>query len=152
MPRANFEWAFKQEELFPKWMTQIGQHISSLNQRLREDYSMESQETTRVMKLHRKVMSEFYTGVGMLSRLGRVSNLKSHVTCLCCVRKIPEHVLPCGHVLCRDCIQSFGRDMGQGLFDLSGCPLHPSETRWDRPVRIRFKPKDAGVRVLCLDG
>lgn len=152
VPRATFEWSFSQEEFYPKWMTKIDQHISSLNQQLHENYSMDRQETARVVELHRKVMSEFYTGIGIQSRLGGVSNLKSHVTCLCCVRKIPEHVLPCGHVLCRDCIQSFGRSLGQGLFVLSGCPLHPNENRWDRPVRIRFKPKDAGVRVLCLDG
>lgn len=152
LARAPFESAFNQEVFFPRWLNQIDQHIASLNRKLHENYSTDRQERSRVVKLHRTVMADFYNGVGMLSRLGRVSDLKSHVTCLCCVRKIPEHVLPCGHVLCRDCVQFFGRDMGQGLFYLSGCPLHPSETHWNRPVRIRFKPRDAGVRILCLDG
>jgi hypothetical protein len=118
-------------------------HIEWEDKRLQRGAAMGQK---KVAARHKEIIAKFY------GRTGLASVAKSHATCLCCIREIPETVLPCGHVLCKACVQSFGRNMGRGVFELSCCPLHPGETRWPAPDRIRFKPPGAGVRVLCLDG
>lgn len=151
LARSGFELSFDEQDFFACWIRKVDEHIDGLNRRLHESSTMARGEMTRVVRLHQKVMSDFYNEVGKGSWVGNLSHLKSHVTCLCCVRKIPEHVLPCGHVLCGECIRSLGTDEGLGLFSMRGCPLHPyGTTPWT--VRIRFKPKEAGIRILCLDG
>ncbi|KAK3389280.1 hypothetical protein B0H63DRAFT_537088 [Podospora didyma] len=137
---------FASDVFFEDWMLDIGSHLDKLIRRLNE-YGSDVQERDLVSRLHRHEIEEFYR------RLDSVSKVRSHATCLCCLRKIPEHVLPCGHVLCQACVQSIGDDVGGGVFEVRYCPLHPQQARWcDNPVKIKFKPKDAGIRVLCLDG
>jgi len=100
-----------------------------------------------VSRLHRREVEDNYP------RLGARFKLLGHATCFCCIRSIPEHILPCGHVLCKPCIQSFGTHVGTGAYEMTYCPFHPNRESWtSRPFRVTFKPKDAGVRVLCLDG
>lgn len=64
---------------------------------------------------------------------------------------VPEHPLPCGHVLCTACIKAYGKQKKTSII-VSCCPLHRESTMWAKPVLIRFKPIGAGVRVLSLDG
>ncbi|KAM0229457.1 hypothetical protein ACHAPO_010001 [Fusarium lateritium] len=143
--RGCYESSFIAEEYFREWICLVETHIKDLNERLYK-YDQEANAIPRVLIV---VMAEFYQS----ARLDRsVSNFKSNLTCLCCVRKVPENVLPCGHILCKACIQAHGHNVGQGLFHMHCCPLHHRETLWPRPARIRFKPDDAGVRILCLDG
>lgn len=73
-------------------MDQIHRDINDLDRQLLSA-TIGDEEKAHVIRLHGNVMSGFYKSFGM------VSKLKSHLTCLCCVRKIPEHVLPCGHAL-----------------------------------------------------
>ncbi|RVX66081.1 hypothetical protein B0A52_10015 [Exophiala mesophila] len=49
------------------------------------------------------------------------------------------------------CARDFGVPRGQNAVEMKFCPLHRSETR-DLRQMIMFKPEDAGVRVLTLDG
>lgn len=139
--------ALNQHEFLPVWMGLIRDHIEQLDCQS-QMVAIGGDEANYIINLHGRVMSDFFKS------LGNVARLKSRTTCLCCVRHIPEHILPCGHVLCKYCIQSFGRNEGQGVFSLDYCPLHlvESRTRWPSAARIRFKPQDAGVRVMCLDG
>ena len=65
---------------------------------------------------------------------------------------VPEHPLPCGHVICHACLKAFGKPVGRSTVAIHSCPLHNDETRWARPKLIQLKPKGAGVRVLSLDG
>ncbi|CEI60194.1 hypothetical protein FVEN_g6376 [Fusarium venenatum] len=143
--RGPYETTFIVEEFFPDWINQIDKHIKDLNERLcRFD-----QEDNVIPRVLIDVMAQFYR----VARIdGSVSNFKSNLTCLCCVRKVPENVLPCGHILCKACVQTHGNSVGQGLYHMHCCPLHPKETIWPQPARIRFKPDEAGVRILCLDG
>ncbi|RGP77832.1 hypothetical protein FLONG3_4008 [Fusarium longipes] len=143
--RGPYESRFVVEEFSPEWMNQIDKHIKELNDRLYR-FDQEENVIPRVLVV---VMADFYRAAEVD---GSVSNFKSHMTCLCCVRKVPENVLPCGHILCKACIQAHGHNVGQGLFHMHCCPLHHRETLWPQPARIRFKPDEAGVRILCLDG
>jgi hypothetical protein len=85
-------------------------------------------------------------------KIGGATRLVSMATCYCCLTKVPEHPLPCGHVLCTPCIQNYGTPLKDSSMRIDSCPLHPEETSNLGPWFIRFKPDFAGVRVLSLDG
>ncbi|KAM5355310.1 hypothetical protein ACJ41O_001956 [Fusarium nematophilum] len=146
--RGQYTPPFDIDNFFPTWLDEIDRHVRALDDRLQQ-FAIDREEGTIIPSIHRDVMATFYRNA---ERDRPVSSFKSNSTCLCCVRKIPENELPCGHILCKTCVQSYGVDAGQGLYKLYGCPLHDWETRWPQPARIRFKPEEAGVRVLCLDG
>jgi GTPase SAR1 family protein len=137
---------FDADAFFDTWMKQIAKELAGLETKLRQPGDDDDTDQKEVFRLHREVIGSHK------SSLGTTAGFFSHATCFCCVRQIPEHVLPCGHVLCTPCILSFGTLSG-GAYELDCCPLHPDETDWmNNLVRIKFKPRDAGVRVLCLDG
>ena len=150
-------------DTFQDWMEDIEKHLEDLNGRVHSagDHAAgegpHMAERDLVSKLHQTQSVQFYRP---FSDPRFTPRLVSNATCFACIRNVPEHVLPCGHALCRPCIQSFGKPVGgsrltnSGVFELNFCPLlHASGKSWEgQPVRIRFKPKDAGVRVLCLDG
>lgn len=152
---------------YNEWIKNIGVHLDQLNRRAnRNGYNTggadegDMTEKDAVSKLHQDESCNFYRQFGHPG-LGFTPKLVSNATCFVCIRNIPEHVLPCAHALCRSCVQSFGEPVGgtrlggSGGYELQRCPLlHPDgKSGWEgQPVRIRFKPRDAGVRVLCLDG
>ncbi|KAK4169827.1 hypothetical protein QBC43DRAFT_225424 [Cladorrhinum sp. PSN259] len=147
---------------FEIWMAEINTHLDQLIEDLKRRlsiYGADVPEKDLVSSLHRDESQRFYHN-GILDSDFKL-RLISHVTCFVCMHNVPERVLRCGHALCKPCIQSFavptkGSMSGNGLksmYMLKYCPLNPKSERWDtRPMRIRFKPEEAGVRVLCLDG
>ncbi|KAM3089514.1 hypothetical protein ACMFMG_001101 [Clarireedia jacksonii] len=122
--------------------TNVGQieqkvHTSSFNQ------TITGQEAA--WNVHEGVMNKFY------QNWDNVLKVVSHTTCFACLGALPEHSLPCGHVLCTRCVEAFGRSSHKTLLELHYCPLHNFE-KWDQPWQIKIKPVHAGVRVLSLDG
>ena len=99
-----------------------------------------------VLRLHRQYANESYTSVDA------AENIFSHASCFCCLMEVPEHPLPCGHVLCTACVQSYGKTSSKCVVEMSSCPMHMDDTRWNYPHIIKFKHKGACTRVLCLDG
>jgi hypothetical protein len=95
--------------------------------------------------IHRSKMEEFFR------RVGGATRLVSHSTCFCCLRDMPEHPLPCGHVLCWPCVSEYGVSCPGFMIQMNSCPLHPSYT-FESPWYIKYKPELAGVRILNLDG
>ncbi|KAI1453420.1 hypothetical protein F4805DRAFT_443421 [Annulohypoxylon moriforme] len=95
--------------------------------------------------LHRERIGVFY------GALGKLSDFVSHSACFSCLRGLPECVLPCGHVLCLECVKTYGRAGSRTTIELNRCPLHVREIMADPPWVIDTKPPYAGVRVLCLD-
>ncbi|KAH7192830.1 uncharacterized protein B0J16DRAFT_394837 [Fusarium flagelliforme] len=145
MARGPYESDFVSEQFFPHWINEIDRHIRDLDDRLQQ-YDQEKNIIPRYLS---PVMAKYY---GSADSLSSASKIKSNLTCLCCVRRIPENILPCGHLLCKACVQAHALSLGQGLFHMNFCPLHRKETSWPKPAPIRFKPDEAGVRVMCLDG
>lgn len=119
-----------------KSMGQANLTISSLSQ---------TSEAREAADLHLKRMDEFY------SSLGGADKFYSNVACLSCLEDMPEHALPCGHVICSKCVRTFGTVWSEGLISLKGCPLS-YHVRWKPDVQILLKPDQAGVRILSLDG
>lgn len=76
--------------------------------------------------------------------------LKSHSTCLFCLRRRPEHVLTCEHAICDVCVMIFGhRVQGKdGYREVDNCILCVTRGK----LLTRLKPATAGARILSVDG
>lgn len=97
---------------------------------------------------HVDIILEFY---GLMLRHKQIV---SDETCVFCFMEAGEHVLPCGHVLCTQCIKVLGSSKSKTEYSLKSCPLHVGKHNgpFDVPHIIRFKPDFAGTRILSLDG
>ncbi|KAK5153225.1 hypothetical protein LTS14_007870 [Recurvomyces mirabilis] len=137
----------------PTWKTQLRSAIEGIHR----DFSYELEQLSQVedtqaipeekiaLVLHEEHLNQFFELVGP------ASSICSHATCFCCLMDVPEHPLPCGHVLCTACIKAYGKTAHSAV-TLPSCPLHRASTKWAKPAIIKFKPPGAGVRVLSLDG
>jgi hypothetical protein len=140
---GRYQDPFDTGTFFSYWIDRIRNDINSQNQRLEHGHG---EYKERIFKLHTPIMANLYKS------LSPTKLFKSHSTCLCCVKKVPEHILPCGHILCKDCVRAYGRNMGEtGTVELDCCPLHP-QPPFHSTARIQFKPREAGVRCLSLEG
>ena len=76
--------------------------------------------------------------------------LKSHQTCLFCIRRKPEHVLTCEHALCDACLVIFGSPVPgkEHYFGIDSCLFCLTKGQ----LVARLKPSTAGVRLLSVDG
>ncbi|KAK3707125.1 hypothetical protein LTR37_012294 [Vermiconidia calcicola] len=136
-----------------QWKAQLRSAIESLHR----DFSYELEQASQVadtnaipeeriaLDLHIEYLNHFFEAVGP------AASICSHSTCFCCLMDVPEHPLPCGHVICTACIKAYGRPC-KSTVSMSCCPLHREATKWAKAAIIRFKPPGAGVRVLALDG
>jgi hypothetical protein len=84
-----------------------------------------------------------------------VSRLVSNRTCLTCLSNCPTYVLPCvpsQHAICESCFERFSvaNNELECVLSLERCPLgcHFQSSPWT----VRKKPKNAGARILTLDG
>jgi hypothetical protein len=144
LSRGAYQAGFEPDSFFHDWIEEIDKNIHDQDTKLLQ---LVDRDTDTLSKYHSRVMADYFLRTSLTA-----SRIKSNLTCLCCLRKVPESVLPCGHILCKSCVQAASRNVGQGVFEIYHCPLHPGETQWSTPARIMFKPFEAGVRVLCLDG
>ena len=80
-----------------------------------------------------------------------LEGLKSNKTCYCCLMRMPEKVLDCGHALCDFCVKIFGKKSPaeQYTYTLPSCVLCGKRNGLGP---YRFLPPTAGVRMLTLDG
>jgi hypothetical protein len=98
-------------------------------------------------KLPLDAMRKFYDAEGDQGALMFVD----HVGCFCCLMKAADVSLPCGHIVCIHCIQTYGEILDPTAAQIDKCPLHDHEP-WASPRYITMKPALAGVRILSLDG
>lgn len=90
------------------------------------------------------------------ARSSGVSTLFSNRTCLTCLVNCPLYILPCPiqqqHAVCEPCAERFSiaPEGVTSYISLQQCPLDCELTK--SPWVIRKKPKNAGVRLLTLDG
>ncbi|PVI00816.1 hypothetical protein DM02DRAFT_592134 [Periconia macrospinosa] len=124
--------------------------LEELLQLLKDKMSHRDDEQRVAAEIHRdSVMAWFYRHV---SRDGRSERYNSHTVCFCCLTEPPEYALPCGHILCLQCIKTYGEKRGKTEFEMQGCPLEFQTTQLYHSWRVYLKPQSAGVRVLTLDG
>lgn len=145
---GDYQSDFDRGKFVPQWIDRLKEDLASLQDRFAGlSHSLhEWKDTDIAAQLHLEELNQFYRG------LGNVSDFVSHHTCFSCLRELPEHPLPCGHVLCSPCINSYGKKVSRTKIELTCCPLHLKDWKWDPPWRIAVKPRFAGTRILCLDG
>ncbi len=78
-------------------------------------------------------------------------------TCFSCLFGRPEYRLPCGHILCLDCVRDFDQSTEDekypGVVIHKECVLcYSIEPNDQWPWRIQVNTKLSGLRVLSLDG
>ena len=134
----------------PKWLAQIQKILLEIEKRMKYNYPVnlphhQASEEKEAAKLHLHRMNDFY------GSLGGAWGFQSNLSCFCCLQDMPEHPLPCEHVICSPCVRTFGEQISKTSFVLTKCPLH-QQNSWDGLVKISLKPHLAGVRVLSLDG
>ena len=149
---GDYEAAFDSSFL-QQWKAQLRTAIEGLHR----DFSYELEQASQIedthvipeeriaLDLHAEYLNHFFEAVGP------AGSICSHSTCFCCLMDVPEHPLPCGHVLCTACVKAYGKQLKSAVA-LSCCPLHRESTKWAKSVVFKFKPAGAGVRVLALDG
>lgn len=82
-----------------------------------------------------------------------LKHVKSNRACLCCLMRMADKVLTCGHSLCDICIQIFAEPVmpEKHTYKLRECVLCCVELETSKSV-FRFIPRTAGKRVLSIDG
>ena len=80
--------------------------------------------------------------------------LMSQSACFCCLLEAGQHPLPCGHLLCAECVMAFGKwDPNTSTVGMEECPIGGSGCLpTSFPAHIPIKPRSSGVRVMALDG
>jgi len=137
--------SFKPESAMAEWIQQVSSWLDQLQVDREHNFSIANSTLIEyTTKAHRTILQHFYSNAGGASRF------KSHTSCFCCLRELPEHPLLCGHVFCTACVLSYARPHGHGTYEFWYCPLHSDDSL--EPSLITLKPALAGVRVLCLDG
>lgn len=103
-------------------------------------------EEEAAARIHQEmILDPFY------KHFGGAHQYLSHSACFSCLVNPAEHCLPCGHVICTQCVKDFGMPRSNNVYEVRFCPLHKVETsRWTQTVAL--KPDTAGPRVLTLDG
>ncbi|EXF82920.1 hypothetical protein CFIO01_01290 [Colletotrichum fioriniae PJ7] len=144
---GNYQSDVDIQDFAGQWIDQIRNHLRQLHAKFQEATSRvrEQSEQKVAADLHRYQLNDFYYS------LGSVGDFISHSTCFSCLRELPEHPLPCGHVLCLPCVQAYGIK-AHTTVEMKRCPLHERETMWEPAWTVVVKPQFAGARVLCLDG
>ncbi|EON62430.1 hypothetical protein W97_01652 [Coniosporium apollinis CBS 100218] len=145
---GEFESSFSADSYCEIWKMELQDNVREIEKTLqREIFGNPSfGEEAAAHKLHLHRLNDFY------GKFGSAYKVVSHSTCFCCLRELPEHALPCGHVLCTPCINSYGIAVDKYCISMWRCPLHTDDTVWKEPYLVRLKPPHAGVRILTLDG
>jgi hypothetical protein len=141
---ASFTW----DSFGDEWLQLLKEHVQRIHEAISTKMlqNNRSNEKKEASLLHKETMRDFY------HRLGGAVRFTSHSACFCCLREMPEHPLPCGHVLCTPCVRAYGWVKRGSVVQVDSCPMHYDQTPFPTPWILKFKPDFAGVRILSLDG
>lgn len=149
---GDYQSKFSFEKNAPEFRQRVYSSLTLLLQQLTSDTRHGTPEESSAMEIHRTTVMR-----SLFRRATRKSNkthaaLTSHTACFCCLFGQAEHCLPCGHVLCTQCLQGYGTQWDVHGYRISGCPMEEMEGGREKACTIYLKPASAGVRILTLDG
>jgi len=79
--------------------------------------------------------------------------MRSDKTCFVCISRRPQHrltsELPCGHIICENCVRIFATSVDAWTFEVHHCLLCQADTPG---VVIGVIPPTATPRLLSIDG
>ncbi|KAK8118120.1 uncharacterized protein PG998_006401 [Apiospora kogelbergensis] len=127
----------------PSWIGNIQKCLTKLQLAFDKSYPKSPNQSLAIN--HLQFVDSFY------GTLGDANLFTSNTACFCCLQGLPEHPLPCGHILCRQCVEAHATHFPRKLL-LKSCPLHTTKTLWESNFTITVPPKFSGLRVLSLDG
>ncbi|GAB1316405.1 hypothetical protein MFIFM68171_06615 [Madurella fahalii] len=81
--------------------------------------------------------------------------LSDQKSCLYCLAGMAEHPLPCGHILCKACVEASGEwaPVSRVEVEITQCPVGCHiQGDGQNPWLIYLKPASTGARILSLDG
>ncbi|CAG8891594.1 unnamed protein product [Penicillium salamii] len=122
------------------WDNEFKYHIAGVSSRFVHHFAQLSAVKTSAA-IRKETLCRLYCQWG---------GLRSTTTCLACLSRPPEHMLPCKHAICDTCVVIFGRPsrLGDYHFEIAQCPI--CEERSD--VTIRQLPPTKPPVILSLDG
>ncbi|KAI0003957.1 hypothetical protein F4779DRAFT_621638 [Xylariaceae sp. FL0662B] len=125
--------------------------LKELTTRVQENSESEEQIAAYIHK--NMVLGHLYSHIKHSDTASKSDNyLVSHTTCFCCLFGQAEHFLPCGHVLCTACVNTYGNTRSINGIDMHTCPIDDVVLGRFSSWVIHMKPKAAGIRVMSLDG
>jgi predicted acylesterase/phospholipase RssA len=130
----------------PQWIFFLKRRLDMYEKEYLEAVEEEPKVSTRRLASDLHIDQMDYS----FNKLGTARPFISHASCFGCLVNIPHHPLPCGHVLCDNCVRDCGT-RGHGKFKLEYCPLH-MHTSFEPPWEVTHKLNNVGVRILSLDG
>ncbi|KAL3429839.1 hypothetical protein BDV09DRAFT_202723 [Aspergillus tetrazonus] len=147
---ADYESSFSADGFRTTFRSMIFANLDALLRKLGDaTFNAANRELEEAAAIHRDlVLMQFF------HHLGGPSKFISHTVCYTCLVEPPEHLLPCGHVLCTPCIKAFGVNRVKNVYEMVACPMHRDRTEGQFPEfwPISIKPHGAGTRILSLDG
>jgi hypothetical protein len=144
---SRFSFQHNQEEFRCNVYYRLAELLERLHARVQNG---ESEEEAAAQIHSYDVMPYFYRCATDRGRGAHKYN--SHTACFCCLFEIPQHPLPCGHVICTPCLKVFGQTISPAAIDLDQCPIETGIASRFNNCRVFLTPKTAGIRILTLDG
>lgn len=149
---GSYQSTFSFEDYQEHWQSDVYFKLVSLREKVRA--RQRSNETTSeeaaAAAIHKEVVLPYFLEH---ASNGHPHALISHTVCFCCLFEPPEHALFCGHVICTECLKTYGiSDPRKRYIELAVCPMETNEKRFAKPWRAYIKPESCGLRVLTLDG
>ncbi|KAF7502349.1 hypothetical protein GJ744_006003 [Endocarpon pusillum] len=136
------------EDFHTEWLDMIRNHLVDIEASVREiptEANMTANNREKVAyELHRQSLMNFFGN--------DPERIEGYYSCYGCLMEVPQHPLPCGHMLCTSCVQMLGHVTDKNTVTVDFCPFESRVSSNLTPCSIRFKPDFAGIRILSLDG
>ncbi|KAI1124855.1 hypothetical protein F5Y10DRAFT_284739 [Nemania abortiva] len=147
---SNF--SFQDHRSFRDWVyCCLLELLRELTTQIQESGEAEKEVAARIHKT--MILSKLFSHAKHSDESPHVRNyFMNNTACFCCLFGQAEHCLPCGHILCIDCVNTYGYPRGSNWIELLECPFLCHRNVWAIPCAVPLKPKLAGIRLVTLDG
>ncbi|KAJ5340343.1 hypothetical protein N7541_009467 [Penicillium brevicompactum] len=132
--------AFYEKLCLSIWDAKFQGHIAGVSFRFVQSFGQLSSVRTSAA-IRKETLHRLYR---------RCGGLRSTTTCLVCLCRPPEHMLPCKHATCDTCVVIFGNpsSLGEYHFEVAQCPICDERSN----VTVRQLPPTKHPVILSLDG